>query len=203
VRILARHEVKPNTVTAWSYVLAIAVIWLFAEGWFGTGLLLGWLMTFLDTVDGKLARCTLTSSHFGNIFDHGLDQVHPPIWWGAFAIGLPGGLEANAAAAWVVVGGYLAGRAIEGVFLAAFRMEFFLWQPFDGFFRTIIARRNPNLILLSLGVLAASPTAGYSAVAVWTVLCIVIAATRTVQAFAARSRGMEIVPCLQTPTIKS
>ena len=32
-------------------------------------------MTFLDTVDGKLARCTIASSKLGNIFDHGIDLV--------------------------------------------------------------------------------------------------------------------------------
>ena len=42
----------------------------------------------LDTVDGKLARCTGQSSKWGNIFDHGVDLVHPPFWWWAWAEGL-------------------------------------------------------------------------------------------------------------------
>ena len=45
-------------------------------------------MTFLDTVDGKLARVTLTSSRFGNWLDHGNDIIHPPLWWLCLANGL-------------------------------------------------------------------------------------------------------------------
>jgi phosphatidylglycerophosphate synthase len=45
-------------------------------------------MTFLDTVDGKLARVTLTSSRIGDVLDHGLDLLHPPFWYLAWGIGL-------------------------------------------------------------------------------------------------------------------
>ncbi len=192
VRVLARRGVHPNTVTAFSYLLAVAVTWLFAEGWLATGLLLGWLMTFLDTVDGKLARCTLTSSRFGSAFDHGLDLVHPPIWWAAWAMALPGGIAAHELAFWVVIGGYLLGRLLEGTFSLAFGMQMFVWRPFDGFFRTIIARRNPNLILLTGSLWIGSPVLGFQAVAVWTGVCIVIAAARNVQAHVEARRGVEI-----------
>ena len=60
----------------------------FPQGQFGWGLAAAWLMTFLDTVDGKLARTTLTSSKWGDIFDHGLDLVHPPFWYVAWGLGL-------------------------------------------------------------------------------------------------------------------
>jgi phosphatidylglycerophosphate synthase len=196
VRVLARFGVQPNTVTAVSYVLAVLVIWLFAEGWFALGLALGWGMTFLDTVDGKLARCTLTSTRFGGALDHGLDLVHPPLWWAAWVVGLPGGIDGNAIAFWVVVGGYGVGRLLEGAFLAAFGIEFFVWRPFDAHFRTVIARRNPNMILLGLGVAFGSPTRGFQAVAAWTVVCLVVAAVRNLQAHIERHRGIEIAPWL-------
>ncbi len=192
VRVLARRGVHPNTVTAFSYLLAAAVTWLFAEGWLVTGLLLGWLMTFLDTVDGKLARCTLTSSRFGNVFDHALDLIHPPIWWAAWAMALPGGIAGHELAFWVVIGGYLVGRLLEGTFSLAFGMQMFVWRPFDGFFRTIIARRNPNLILLTGSLWIGSPVLGFQAVAAWTGVCIVIAAVRNVQAHVEARRGVEI-----------
>ncbi len=192
VRVLAHWGVQPNTVTAVSYALAIAVTWLFAEGWFATGLALGWLMTFLDTVDGKLARCTLTATRFGNVFDHGLDLVHPPIWWAAWAAGLPGGIAGHELAFWVVVGGYVLGRGLEGVFSLAFGIPFFVWRPFDAFFRQVIARRNPNLILLTASVLVGKPVWGFQAVAVWTAICLVIAAGRNVQAHLEARRGVDI-----------
>jgi phosphatidylglycerophosphate synthase len=198
VRALTHLGVRPNTVTTVSYGLAALVAWLFAEGWFALGLVLGWLMTFLDTVDGKLARCTLTSTRFGGALDHGLDLVHPPLWWAAWAYGMPGGFEANELALWIVVGGYVVGRLLEGAFLAAFRMELFVWRPFDAHFRTVIARRNPNLILLGLGLALGSPTGGFEAVAVWTAICVLVAAVRNVQAHTRRRRGTEIVPWLDS-----
>ena len=192
VRVLARLHVHPNTVTAVSYVLAAIVTWQFARGSFATGLALAWLMTFLDTVDGKLARCTLTSTRFGNVFDHGLDLVHPPIWWAAWCAGLPGGIPAHELTFGIVVGGYVIGRLLEGAFTWVFGIQFFVWRPFDAFFRQIIARRNPNLILLSLGVIAGRPDWGFAAVAVWTLVGIAVAATRNIQAHAEARRGYEV-----------
>ena len=79
----------------------------------------------LDTVDGKLARCTGTSSKWGNIFDHGIDLVHPPFWWWAWAHGLDAygtPLEPVYATMllWAIVGGYVAQRLIEGIFMRRF-----------------------------------------------------------------------------------
>ena len=77
-----------RAVTSTSLVLALLTIVCFARGSFVLGLGLAWIMTFLDTVDGKLARVTLTSSKWGNVFDHGTDLVHPPFWWFAWYWGL-------------------------------------------------------------------------------------------------------------------
>jgi len=193
-RQLAARGVKPNTVTALSYVLTVLATWLFADGWFAIGLVAAWLMTFLDTVDGKLARCTLTSSKIGNVLDHGLDLVHPPFWWAAWAYGLAPGMQGYEVATWIIVGGYVLGRLLEGIFLACFKQEMFTWRPFDGVFRTIIARRNPNLVMLSVGVAMGRPGAGYMAVAIWTVICNVIPMVRIVQAFNEQRRGNPLRP---------
>ena len=74
--------------TAIGTVLCIAAFILFIHGWYWTGVAAGFGFMVLDTVDGKLARCTGQSSFWGNIFDHGLDLVHPPFWWWAWAEGL-------------------------------------------------------------------------------------------------------------------
>jgi phosphatidylglycerophosphate synthase len=190
-RRLAAAKVHPNTVTIASWVLAVAVFWLFARGDFGAGLAAAWLMTFLDTVDGKLARVTLTSSRLGDVLDHGLDLVHPPFWWWAWGVGLG---WAFAPATLIVVGGYFAGRALEGAFLLAFRMETHCWRPIDTLFRTITARRNPNLILFSVSVLAGRPDLGMIMVALWTLASLAFHAVRLLQAFVARSRGQQIEP---------
>ena len=78
----------PNQVTSASLVLVIVAGVLFARGEFGWGLVAGWIMTFLDTVDGKLARVTITSTKLGNVFDHGIDLIHPPFWYLAWGMGL-------------------------------------------------------------------------------------------------------------------
>jgi phosphatidylglycerophosphate synthase len=191
VRVLARRRVHPNTVTLASWLLAIAAMWWFAEGRFGLGLVAAWGMTFLDTVDGKLARVTLTSSRFGHVADHGLDLLHPPFWYLAWGYGSAGGVDSATA---VVVAGYLAGRLLEGAFLLAFSMETHCWRPIDNLFRTITARRNPNMILLTVGALAGAPRQGMEMVALWTCVSLGFHLVRLFQAFRARARGETVSP---------
>ncbi len=193
----AERGIVPNAVTFVSYLLVALATLFFSLGWFAAGLLAGWIMTFLDTVDGKLARVTLTSSKLGGALDHGLDLVHPPIWWAAWAFGLAvdqASLGPHALWMWIIVAGYLVGRLLEGVFLMSFGQEIFTWRPFDAFFRTIIARRNPNLILLTIGVLCTRPDLGFAALGVWTLISIAVVVTRIGQAFAQSRSGSPIRP---------
>jgi phosphatidylglycerophosphate synthase len=190
-RMLARHRVHPNTVTLISWGLTLAAMQAFFSGAFGLGLLAAWGMTFLDTVDGKLARVTLTSSRVGHVLDHGLDIIHPPFWYLAWGLGLGPGHEFATA---VVVGGYVVGRLMEGVFLWAFGIETHSWRPLDSMFRTITARRNPNLILLMVGALGGRPDLGLVMVALWTAVSLGFHGVRMLQAFAARRRGETIQP---------
>ncbi|MHA1528903.1 MAG: CDP-alcohol phosphatidyltransferase family protein, partial [Alphaproteobacteria bacterium] len=87
-RWCAQRGITPNQVTLVSALLVGVTFWLFWQGHFAIGLATAWAMTFLDTVDGKLARVTLQSSFWGNIFDHGIDLIHPPFWYWAWAVGL-------------------------------------------------------------------------------------------------------------------
>jgi phosphatidylglycerophosphate synthase len=188
----ARAGITPNQVTSASLVLVLAAMWLFWTGHYATGLVAAWGMTFLDTVDGKLARVTLRSSRFGDIFDHSIDLIHPPFWWWAWivglgAVGLP--LEYPALTLWTIVAGYVLQRLEEGAFIGCFGMDMHVWQRFDSRFRLITARRNPNLLLLTVSVLFGRPDLGIQAVAIWTVLCLVVHALRLAQAGLARRRG--------------
>lgn len=190
-RVLAGWRTHPNTITVASWLFAGLAFWLFAKGHFGAGLLAAWLMTFLDTVDGKLARVTLTSSRIGHVLDHGLDLTHPPFWWFAWGVGLGWPYEPVTL---VVVGGYFVGRALEGIFLLAFGMETHCWRPIDTLFRTITARRNPNLLLLSVGTLGGRPDLGFVMVALWTIASLLFHTLRLLQAFVKRWRGVRIEP---------
>jgi len=173
-RVCVRFGLSPNQVTFIGFVLVIIATVLFARGQFGWGLLAGWVMTFLDTVDGKLARVTITSSRFGHIFDHVIDLVHPPVWYLAWGLGL--GISHVGVPAvslnsilGVIIGGYLVGRLVELVFthwLGSYGI--FCWRPVDSYFRLITARRNPNLILLTAGAVTGHCDFGLLAVALWT-----------------------------------
>ncbi len=188
-RWCTRVGIGPNAITLASWLLAAVAAVLFARGAFGTGLLAAWLMTFLDTVDGKLARVTLRASPIGHALDHGLDLIHPPFWYLAWSVGLSGDHPFVTAA---VVGGYLAGRGLEGIFLLAFGIEIHTWRSVDALFRTITARRNPNLILLSVGTLGGRPDLGLAMVAIWTGASLGFHGLRLHQAFRARGRGEPI-----------
>ena len=82
----------------------------------------------------------------------------------------------------VVAGGYVLQRMQEGLFIGLFRIEIHIWRRFDSLFRLVTTRRNPNLIMLTLGVLAGRPDLGMLAVAAWTVASIAVHGVRIVQA---------------------
>jgi phosphatidylglycerophosphate synthase len=187
-RWCALAKLTPNMVTFASFLMVLAAFWLFWTGQYGWGLVCAWIMTFLDTVDGKLARVTLTSSKWGNVFDHSIDLIHPPFWWWAWYVGLgvlgftvPNGPLLLA----VIVGGYVAQRVEEGIFLALFKVEMHAWRPFDSFFRLITARRNPNLLFLTATTLVGRPDVGFILVAAWTAICLVVHAAQILQALIA------------------
>ncbi len=190
--LCTRYGIVPNAVTSVSLTLAIVVIALFSHGWLGLGLCLAWTMTFLDTVDGKLARVTVTSTRFGHYFDHLIDLIHPPLWYIAWGYGISTAEEFAGMHDMLVLllAGYIVGRLLEGTFkklLAGFTM--FVWRPFDSYFRLIIARRNPSLLLLTGGMLLGNAHAGLVAVVGWTLLSSAILATRVLQALMTRVQG--------------
>ncbi|MGJ7581212.1 CDP-alcohol phosphatidyltransferase family protein [Variovorax sp. RHLX14] len=191
-RLCAEAGITPNQVTTASLVLVLAAMWLFWNGHFALGLVAAWGMTFLDTVDGKLARVTLHSSRFGDFYDHSIDLVHPPFWWWAWLVGLPAAgfsLPDTGLILTAIVAGYVFQRVEEGIFMACFKMDMHVWQRFDSKFRLITARRNPNLLLLTAAVLVGRPDLGIVAVAVWTVLSLIVHAVRILQAAIARRHG--------------
>jgi len=179
-RMCIQNGIRANHVTIASLVLVMITGWLFLMGHYGWGLMTGWLMTFLDTVDGKIARVTVTSSRIGHILDHGLDVIHPPLWYLAWGLGIGAFIpEASwlslETVLWLIIGGYVVGRLIEGTFelwLGSFGI--FCWRPFDSYHRLVTARRNPNLILLTSATLMGRPDIGLIAVALLTIVSTLI-----------------------------
>lgn len=194
-RVCAKLHITPNMVTAVGAAFCIAATVLFAQGHYWAGMAAGLVFMVLDTVDGKLARCTITSSYWGNVFDHGLDLVHPPFWWWFWATGLATwGLAYDDATFWwvqgAIQGGYVVQRLIEGAFIARFGgIHIHVWERFDSLFRLVTARRNPNMVILFAATLFARPDYGLIAVAWWTAISCLVHLVRLVQALLRQARG--------------
>jgi phosphatidylglycerophosphate synthase len=185
-------------------LFCIAAFWALWEGHYWTGVATGFVFMVLDTVDGKLARCTGTSSRWGDILDHGTDLLHPPFWWWAWLHGLgaaghqleevyKGGILA------VIVGTYVLGRIIEGVFVWRFKMHIHVWGRIDSQFRLITARRNPNMVILVAALVAGRPDLGIELVALWSVLSLIFHMVRLAQAENQAARGRPITSWLDRP----
>jgi phosphatidylglycerophosphate synthase len=200
-RWAARIGMSPNQVSLIGAALCLLATWLFHEGWYWPGLAAGLGFMVLDTVDGKLARCTITSSKMGEAIDHGVDLVHPPFWWWAWGVGLHSyGRPLETHLFWwtlaVIVGGYVVQRLIEGAFILRFGMHIHVWRRFDSRFRLITARRNPNMVILLAALAAGRPDWGLVAVAGWTVISLAVHLVQLLQAMAARAAGRPVVSWL-------
>jgi len=193
-RWAALAGLSPNFITGVGAAGCVLAFYLFWIGAYWPGIAVGFAFMVLDTVDGKLARCTGTSSKWGNVFDHGIDLIHPPFWWWAWGHGLAAyGTPMAGDWLWLVltaiVGGYVLQRGIEGAFLQRFAMDIHVWRKFDSRFRLITARRNPNMVILVVAMLVGRPDLGLIAVAGWTVLSLVVHLVRWLQAEAAHANG--------------
>jgi hypothetical protein len=79
---------------------------------------------------------------------------------------------------------------VEGVFPFLGDCGIFTWRPFDAWFRLVTARRNPNLILLTLALFISRPDWGFIAVVFWTAFTTIVLVLRLLYAVMVRvSRG--------------
>jgi phosphatidylglycerophosphate synthase len=189
-RLCANLRLTPNMVTTASLALVCLAFYYFWIGAWIPGIIAGWAMTFLDTVDGKLARTTMTYSAWGNIYDHGIDLIHPPFWYWAIYTGL---LATGATHPWllpaliIILIGYVVGRITEGIFMRLYGFHIHVWQPMDAFMREITARRNPNLLIFMVLTIFGAPVWGVILVAVWTIICVPFHIVRLVQAMSSKA----------------
>ncbi len=201
-RWAAQAGLSPNAVTSVGAILCVAAFFLFWNGDYWLGTLSGFIFMVLDTVDGKLARCTGASSKWGNVFDHGIDLIHPPFWWWAWAHGLaaygrPLEPVMTTMVLWAIIGGYVLQRLIEGVFMRRFGgIHIHVWKPIDSRVRLITARRNPNMVILVAALIFARPDVGLELVAAWTIVSLIFHAVRMAQAQGDSARGVPITSWL-------
>jgi phosphatidylglycerophosphate synthase len=201
-RWAARAGLTPNSVTMVGGLLCVLAFFLFWNAYYWWGVLAGFIFMVLDTVDGKLARVTGASSKWGNVFDHGIDLIHPPFWWWAWehgldAYGMPHEPFFELMMMWIVIGGYVAQRIIEGIFIRRFGgMHIHVWRPIDSKFRLVTARRNPNMAILVIALLFGRPDVGLELVALWTIVSLLFHIVRLAQAEMQSWRGERLVSWL-------
>jgi len=196
-RWAARAGIAPNVVTLVGAIMCMFAFLLFWRGEYWWGILSGFVFMVLDTVDGKLARVTGASSKWGEIFDHGIDLVHPPFWYWAWEHGLayygrPLEPVFVTMLLWTIIGGYVSQRIIEGIFIRRLKLEIHVWRPIDSKFRLITARRNPNMVILVGSLLLGRPDVGLEIVAWWTLASLIFHAVRLAQATERAARGEKI-----------
>jgi phosphatidylglycerophosphate synthase len=183
VRPLARWRVHPNVLTLFNVFITFAAVPLFAQGRWVAGLLLAYTMSVLDSVDGKLARLTFRSSRFGDLLDHGLDIVHPPIWYLAWAWALSGGnLDSSVfqAAVWITAF-YFLDRIVAGLFDFRTGRSIHGYTPLDVRMRTFISRRNINVPLFTVGLIVGVPIPVFYLIGLWQVATFAFHTERLVQ----------------------
>lgn len=74
-RLMVKHQVSPNTLTAWSLVFGLGSAAALASGWFGLG---GWLIMLsaaMDVFDGMVARARNVCSDSGDFWDSMADRI--------------------------------------------------------------------------------------------------------------------------------
>jgi phosphatidylglycerophosphate synthase len=190
LRPLARLGVHPNWVTSLAVLLCFGAIPLWATQHWALGFAAAWVMAVLDSVDGKLARLTYTSSRLGNWLDHGTDIVHPPFWYAAWAWGLAGGpVGGTYGLTLFLFGVYALDRVVAGLFSWRFGRSIHGYEPIDVTMRTVISRRNPNLLIFSLALPLGLGTAAIWLIAAWQVACLAFHVVRSAQVWAKAAVG--------------
>jgi phosphatidylglycerophosphate synthase len=180
---LARWRVHPNWVTAVGIVLALGAIPLWAEGWWITGFVMAYGMSVLDSVDGKLARLTFTDSVSGNYLDHGLDMVHPPLWYLSWAYGLGIATEGWGSplgqGAIAIFALYVIDRLVLKIYPYVFKRAFHTHSRMDSVVRSFIARRNISLPLFTVGYLIGLGREAFFLIVAWQAATTLYHAART------------------------
>ena len=154
-RWLSRTTVSPNLLT----VLSILGIWLaipcFAAGQIGWGITSAWVGVILDSVDGKLARLTVHLSDAMGALEHATAMPGLGLWFVGLGWHLTGGhllsVSPVSVACWALVSTFLADKILTGAFRKVFGYELFDARPLDAAFHLIAARRNMQLLLLTIG----------------------------------------------------
>ena len=200
-RAATAAKVPAAALTLVDLLLAVLVFWLFWTGSYWLGLIVAMAVSLVSVVALMLSR--LGHSHgWANHSRVAVEVIVPLQWWWAWAHGLTAHgrpLEPIYATMvlWVVVGGTIAIRVIEGLTLHRFNgMQIHKWRQLDSHFRLVSAGCNPNLVILAAALLFGRPDSGIVLVAWWTLISLIVHSVRFAQLTEQQARRVRIVSWL-------
>jgi phosphatidylglycerophosphate synthase len=180
---LAARRVTPNRVTSVGVLCCFGAVPFFAAGLWVPGLILAYVMSVLDSVDGKLARLTFQASAQGDVLDHGMDLVHPPFWYWAWGWALSGGAAGFGpmqASMWMA-GFYIFDRVMEMLFTASTGKSIHGYTELDMRLRTFISRRNVNLVLFTIALALGRGVEAFYLIVAWQALSALFHLSRVIR----------------------
>ena len=84
----------------------------------------------------------------------------------------------------MILATYVIGRILERGFKKQFKINPFMWKPFDSRFRTIVSRRNIILLIMTAGLILDRLAEAFAVCAVWSIVSIIIQGARYARAIA-------------------
>ena len=182
-RAAARVGVTANRISLIAAIFALLAFIAFWKAAYGVGILCAFVTMMADSVDGKLAKVTGTSSLLGRRLDRALGLAHPPLWYVGWMHGVQLGermLEPVYAAllTTTIIAAFVMIRSIEYFFERRHGFPMSLWRRFDSRFRLVAARRNVNILILTASLLLMRPEWGIQWVAFWSIVTLIVFATR-------------------------
>jgi len=117
------------------------------------------------------------------LLDHGLDIIHPPLWYFAWAWALSNGNMTSPvfqAAVWMAIV-YFFDRIVAGLFNRRTGRSIHGYTPLDERMRTFISRRNINVPLFTVGLIMGVPIQTFVLIVLWQIATFLFHVARLVQ----------------------
>ena len=182
VKRIANKRITPNQITVLTNIIAYASTILFLKGNLFFASLLTFIVSFMDGVDGKLARVKISSSNIGKM-EHAFDFLFEHSWYIALAVYLSKtyGMSAIIFSTFIVLFdsfshlcGHAFGKVVKDRPLSDYGKIERTFRKFDG-------RKNSYIIFILFGVLLNVPFYSLIAVALWSFVSALFYVVRTLK----------------------
>ena len=196
-RWASRFGIGAASMTLVGVALSLLAYIFFWYGALWAGLFAGGVSLVAATAGRGLVRAIGTDAPWRPIHGTIAGTFIPPLWYVGFGHGaVLGGADPVYVGILATVAAF--GHVADGVARVAYRRHhgfaMRMWRPFDTRFRLIAAGRNVGLLLLFLGTLLGIPVTGLDAVALWTLVSLVVVVVRLAQAEGKSLRGEQPEP---------